>query len=277
MKYKLLALDMDGTVLAPDTSITPNTVQAINEALDAGFHVVFCSGRNVAEMRPYLGLFPGLRYIICNNGTRTVDLQTGKEISFFGLERWVTDRIMSEAERHDVMIQIGVGDVFYMQDWALQRGAEFGMGKYARLHRETAKFVHDLVGFYREQEEPICKINFYVTNGKTREEIVSSLQAADLPVVYESGVAGNIEMVSDRAGKGAGLKELCRYLKIGREQVIAVGDNNNDASMLRAAGLGIAMGNAVPELKAVADAVTDDNAHDGVAAVIRKYMLGEPR
>ncbi len=275
MKYKLLALDMDGTVLAPDSSITPRTVDAINEALACGFHVVFCTGRSVAEMGSYLGLFPKMRYIICNNGTRTVDLETGEEISFFGIERSVCDRIMEEANGRDLMIQIGVGDTFFMQEGILSRNAEFGMGKYIDLHRKTATFVPDLIKHYWTHEFPICKINFYVTNPGTREEIVTALQAKDLPVVYESGVAGNIEMVSDRSGKGVGLLVLAHYLEVDREQVIAVGDNYNDETMLKAAGLAVAMGNAVPEIKALAHEITADNAHDGVAEVIERHLLNK--
>ncbi len=273
MEYKLLALDMDGTVLAPDSSVTPRTIDAINKALAVGFHVVFCTGRSVAEMGPYLGLFPKMRYIICNNGTRTVDLQTGEEIIFFGIERSVCDQIMEEAKGRDLMIQIGVGDTFLMQEGVLSRNAEFGMGKYIDLHRKTAMFVPDLMEHYRTHDFPICKINFYVTNPDTREEIVTALQAKNLPIVYESGVAGNIEMVSDRSGKGVGLLELARYLTVDREQVIAVGDNYNDETMLKAAGLAIAMGNAVPAIKELAHETTADNAHDGVAEVIERYLL----
>ena len=273
MNYKLLALDMDGTVLAPDSSITPRTVDAINEALASGFHVVFCTGRSVAEMGPYLGLFPKMRYIICNNGTRTVDLKTGEEISFFGIERSVCDRIMEESNGRDLMIQIGVGDTFLMQEGVLSRNAEFGMGKFIELHRKTATFVTNLIEYYRTHDFPICKINFYVTNPETREEIVTALQAKNLPVVYESGVAGNIEMVSDKSGKGVGLLELARYLDVPQEQVIAVGDNYNDETMLKAAGLAVAMGNAVPAIKALAHEITADNAHDGVAEVIERYLL----
>jgi hydroxymethylpyrimidine pyrophosphatase-like HAD family hydrolase len=173
------------------------------------------------------------------------------------------------------MIQIGVGDTFLMQEGVLSRNAEFGMGKFIELHRKTATFVPNLIEHYWTGNFPICKINFYVTNPGTREEIVTALQAKHLPVVYETGVAGNIEMVSDKSGKGAGLLELARYLNVPREQVIAVGDNYNDETMLKAAGLAVAMGNAVPAIKALAHEITADNAHDGVAEVIERYLLNK--
>lgn len=273
MDYRLIALDMDGTVLAPDTTITENTAEAINQALAVGIQVVFCSGRCVEEIRPYVAPFPLMRYVICENGSYVMDLQTGEYIDYRGLERWVTDRIMKEAEIHDVLIQMGAGGRYLMQDWTLDRLDEFRLGKYGGLMQETGEFVHDLVRYYKTFDGRISKINFYTTNLKEREEIIRSLQADQLPLEYVSGLADNIEMISSSAGKGVGLTALCRYLQLSSEQVIAVGDNNNDISMLEAAGLAVAMGNAVPELKAVADVVTEDNAHDGVAAVIRKYIL----
>ena len=275
MKYKLLALDLDGTVLTPDNQITPRTVDAINRVLDAGVEVAFCSGRCKAEMEPYFGLFPKLRYVVCNNGTESFDLSTGGHVHFLGMERWLSDRIMLEAEHHDVLIQMGADGLYYLQDWTVERCPEFGLANYAELMHETGKFVHDLVSYYREHDLPISKINFYCTNPKEREEIVASLQADHLPLMYESGLAGNIEMFATNAGKGNGLTALCSHLQIPLEQVFAVGDSSNDVSMLQAAGYSVAMGNAVPELKAVADEVTADNAHDGVAEVIEKYFPGE--
>lgn len=273
MDYRLIALDMDGTVLSPDTTITETTAGAINQALAAGVQVVFCSGRCVEEIRPYVAPFPQMRYVICENGSYVMDLQTGEYIDYRGLERWITDRIMKEAETHDVLIQMGSGGKYYMQDWTLDRLAEFGLEKYGDLMVQTGEFVHDLVKFYRTFDGRISKINFYTTNLKERANIIESLQADQLPLNYVSGLADNIEMISYSAGKGVGLTALCGHLHLTRDQVIAVGDNNNDISMLHAAGLAVAMGNAVPELKAVADEVTGDNAHDGVAEVIRKYIL----
>ena len=157
----------------------------------------------------------------------------------------------------------------------LIRKPEFGLEKYVELMRETGKFIHDLVGYYESHSLPISKINFYCTNMEEREEIVRSLRADELPILYESGLAGNIEMFSTRSGKGNGLTALCEHLDIPLSQVMAIGDSSNDMSMLRAVGFSVAVGNAVPELKAIADAVTGDNAHDGVADAILKYVLGE--
>lgn len=273
MKYKLLALDLDGTVLTPDNQITPRTVDAINRALDAGIHVAFCSGRCKAEMSPYFGLFPKLRYVVCNNGTESFDLKTGEHIHFWRMERWISDRIMAEARVHDVLIQMGVDGLYYLQDWTAERCPEFGLANYAGLMRQTGKFVHDLVGYYESHDLSVSKINFYCTNPEEREEIVRSLQAHRLPIMYESGLAGNIEMFSTKSGKGNGLTALCDHLQISLKQVLAVGDSSNDISMLRAAGFSVAVGNAVSELKAIADAVTGDNAHDGVADAIWNYVL----
>lgn len=82
-----------------------------------------------------------------------------------------------------------------------------------------------------------------------------------------------IELVSDKADKSRGLAALCAHLNIPMSEIITVGDSPNDLGMLKAAGLGVAMGNARAEVQAVADAITDDCDHSGVAKVIHEYLL----
>lgn len=94
-----------------------------------------------------------------------------------------------------------------------------------------------------------------------------------LPLSLASSLAGNLEINAREANKGEGLKLLCRHLKLPMESVIAVGDNSNDVEMLRAAGLPVAVGNAVPAVKALAKEITDDCDHDGAAIIMEKYML----
>ena len=87
-----------------------------------------------------------------------------------------------------------------------------------------------------------------------------------------SSVRNNIELNLASANKGAALEALCRHLGVAMEETVAFGDGTNDLTMLRAAGLGVAMGNAAPELKAAADMVTDDNEQAGVARVINEIL-----
>ncbi|MBQ8814233.1 MAG: Cof-type HAD-IIB family hydrolase [Lachnospiraceae bacterium] len=273
MIYKLLALDMDGTVLAPDTTMTAVTREAITQALDAGVTVVFCSGRCKDEIREFVEIFPKMRYVVCENGVCVWDIETDSYVDFRGLERSVSDRILATAEGYDVLIQLGIDGKYYLQDGYLERLDEFGLGKYYGLLSETGGIASDLMQFYHDYDGLVSKINFYCNKKSDRAEIFAKLEKEDLPIYLLSGLADNIEMNSTSAGKDVGLQALCEHLGITAEQVIAIGDNLNDISMLKFAGFSIAMGNARPEVKAICKAETLDNGRDGVAAAIHKYIL----
>ena len=273
MTYKLLALDMDGTTLAPDTTMTAATKESIGKALDAGVTVVFCSGRCKDEIRDLVEIFPKMRYVVCENGVCVWDVVTDSYVNFCGLDRAVSDRILATADGYDVLIQLGMEGKYYLQESYLERLREFGLGKYYDLLRKTGGLVPDLMETYRNYGGLVSKINFYCNKSSDRAEIYSKLEAEDLPVFLLSGLADNIEMMSADAGKDIGLQALCEHLGIMDEEVIAIGDNLNDMSMLKFAGLSIAMGNARPEVKEICDVETLDNGHDGVAAAIYKYIL----
>lgn len=273
MTYKLLALDMDGTVLAPDTTMTAVTREAISQALDAGVTVVFCSGRCKDEIREFVEIFPKMRYVVCENGVCVWDIVTDSYVDFRGLERSVSDRILATVEGYDVLIQLGIDGKYYLQDGYLERLDEFGLGKYYGLLSETGGIARDLMETYRNYDGLVSKINFYFNKKSDREEVYQTLEALDLPVYLLSGLADNIEMNSTSAGKDVGLQALCEHLGITAEQVIAIGDNLNDISMLKFAGLSVAMGNARPEVKEICKTETLDNGHDGVAAAIHRYIL----
>ena len=273
MAYKMLALDMDGTVLAPDTTMTETTRTAITQAVDAGVTVVFCSGRCKDEIREFVEMFPKMRYVVCENGVCVWDIETDRYVDFRGLERSVSDRILATVDGYDVLIQLGIDGKYYLQDGYLERLEEFGLGKYYGLLSETGGVAADLIQFYRDYDGLVSKINFYFNNKSDRAEVYKSLKQLDLPVFLLSGLADNIEMNSTSAGKDVGLRALCEHLGFTADQVIAIGDNLNDISMLEFAGLSIAMGNARPEVKAICKTETLDNGHDGVAAAIQRYIL----
>ena len=194
-------------------------------------------------------------------------------MDFRGLDRRISDRILATAEGYDVLIQLGMDGKYYLQESYLERLEEFGLGKYYGLLSQTGGLAPDLMEAYRNYEGAVSKINFYFNKATDRADVFSRLEAEALPVFLLSGLADNIEMMSTDAGKDVGLRALCGHLGISPQEVIAIGDNLNDMSMLKFAGLSIAMGNARPEVKAICDEETLDNGHDGVAAAIYKYIL----
>lgn len=273
MEYQLLALDMDGTVLASDKTITPRTQAAIHRALAAGKEVLFATGRAPAEMREHLKNFPDMHYVICLAGATVVDLRTHRDLNVVRFSRETAQAIYSVGSRYDTLCAVYAGEDVYIERRHLGNQSYFGCQCFAKLYEQSGKWVEDIRDVIREHGDDIRKINFYFHSPE--EYAAAEPFLRPLPVSYASGIPNNYEISPAGVDKGVGLTALCESLGIPMEAAIAVGDEGNDLAMIRCAGLGVAMGNATEVVKAAAQAITADCDHDGVAEVIEKYLLKE--
>ena len=125
----------------------------------------------------------------------------------------------------------------------------------------------------RYRPEPVEKLALHFPGQESRLRALARLEAASLPVSINFGNKFTLEFTVPGCSKGYGLEKLCEYLGVPLARTIAVGDSENDNEAVRAAGLGIAVGNATEELKRLADAVVADNDHDGCAEAIDRFLL----
>ena len=149
----------------------------------------------------------------------------------------------------------------------------FGCQCFEALYERCAHWVDDREALLAERIGDVRKLNFFFH--RHEEWLRCGERFRALPVEYASGIPNNFEITAAGVSKGAGLRLLCRRLGLDIRQTIACGDEGNDVSILRAAGLGVAMGNATAEAKAAADVVVADCDHDGVAEAIGRF-LGQP-
>ena len=218
---KLLALDMDGTLLNSQKKISQENISAIHKAIKAGVKLVLCTGRPPFGVRPYyelLGLAQEDEYVIVDNGCAIHRTSDWKVIDSIALDKQ---------------------DIHYLFS-----------GKYTMFQ---AMFLaeKETVDFFEEKyASDIC-------------QHFSGVRSQD--VIYEVMPAG--------ITKAFALEKLAQKLNIKVEEIMALGDANNDLEMLKFAGLGIAMGNASDYVKSLADDVTDPNDENGVAKAIEKYLL----
>lgn len=241
--YRLLALDLDGTLLTDDKRISPTDRKWIGRATDAGVMVIIASGRgrqSVRAFRKELGLHTPM--VLVNGGEvwgrsgelleRSIiprkDIRTLKEIAeHYGADYWGCD-VNGLVRRHHWTEKMG------SRNWL-----KFGI-------RDPYVQVLDRV------KKRICSLHGL------------SMTSSALNVI-EVGVKGK--------SKATGVRKVCEHVGIKMEEVMAIGDNWNDFPLIRAAGFGVAMGNAIPQLKDVAKAVTDSNEQSGVGKAIEKYLL----
>ncbi|MFV0429444.1 MAG: Cof-type HAD-IIB family hydrolase [Arachnia sp.] len=265
---KLLASDIDRTLLRSDRSLTDRTKAALQAAVTAGVQFVPASGRQTFSIARVLGPMAWLRYAIGSNGAVAQDLTTGTYLFEETLAVPVqTELVVRMRDLFPSLRAVSVrdgGEAFYPESGY---AGMMDPGDHERDPRRLAEF-----SLAEVLETPSVKLVL-----RTPEVPVDELwrAAARLNVagcsITTSG-APFLEVGPAGVSKAAGLARLCSLLGIAAADIVAFGDNHNDIDMLGWAGTGVAVANAIPEAKAVADELTASNDDDGVAGWIEDYL-----
>ncbi|MFM2480393.1 sugar-phosphatase [Celerinatantimonas sp. YJH-8] len=266
--YRLIALDIDGTILNSDKQISPRTIAAIQAASQAGVHVVLASGRPLDGILMHLetlGLTSEDQYVVSYNGGLVQRISDGKVLCSQLLHGSDTKKLGRLAQ------QLGV----HTHAFSLSKGL---ITPQVSRYTEHEAFMNDIPWTTFDYEsldddEPIMKV-MLIDEPDILEDAISKIPERyyqDYTILRSSPFF--LEFMNIHTNKGAGVAALADYLSIPSQQVICIGDAGNDHHMIRWAGLGVAMGNADPQTQALADYVTLSNDQDGVAHVIEKFVL----
>ena len=266
MSFRLIALDLDGTLLNSRKEIPEDTVRAIRTVHAAGKTVVFDTGRAVPELTEQIALLPEVRYAVFASGGGLYDIRERKAFGLHGLPAGQVDRILSCVRAEDVMPQLVTADRDIIQDSHMARLEHYHMGVYRPMYEKAMTLVPDIYAFAETCREPVLKINLYHADPGQRSLSRSRLESPELELTYSE--VSSLECSPAGVSKGSGLERLCALLDIPLQACIAVGDADNDIPMLRAAGLGVAMGNAPAHVKAAADRIVSDQDHGGCARAV---------
>lgn len=271
-QYQLIALDMDGTLLNGKKEITPHTQEALKKALARGKQVVLSTGRCRPELTEFIELIPGLRYVNCTSGAMVYDFQENREIYSNKMDIPTVKEIFRLAELEKAMLHILDAKSIEQTD-QLAHIEDYGMGCYKELHEKVVEPQEDLCGFYMAHPFPIEKINLYHQTPESRERTKERIQELGLAVEPVDAEGSSLELTAKGVDKGVGLEKLCETLQIPISAAIAVGDADNDISVLKTAGLAVAMGNAAAHIRELADVTVADCEHDGCAEAIERFLL----
>ncbi|MFA9493347.1 Cof-type HAD-IIB family hydrolase [Streptococcus sp. E17BB] len=267
--YQLIAFDMDGTLLRSDHTIDPETVAALGRADEAGKTVVLATGRSASELQDYLPVLPMVRYGVLASGGLIYDFSTETVLAKKSLSAEVVATVCDLLDREDVFVVVMADGQGYVQSSQFNRIEAFYMEQFRQLYLDTAVFVSDLNQLLAEKA---CeKINIYFKTPELREAYADQLASSAITLVKAERTG--LELTAQGADKGAGLQLLCQRLGFGMAEVIGVGDSDNDRTMLQEAGMGLAMGNAKPSIKALANHVVPTNDEGGCVEAIERYLL----
>ena len=260
MQYKVLALDLDGTLTNNAKVITPRTKAALQAAADRGVRIVLASGRPTVGIEPLakeLELDRRGGCILSYNGGKIIDCKTGETLVQHEFPPELIDPVCTFARYWNVMPLTYDAKGIVTED-----AANPYVGEEARINKIPARQVENLlVG------DPVDMPHV--------EELMQQKFAGKLSI-YRSAPFF-IETMPLGVEKSASLALLLKNMGLGPENLMACGDGWNDLPMIRHAGMGVAMGNAVPEVKQAAKYVTADNEHDGVGLAVEKFILEDPQ
>ena len=265
MPFDLIALDLDGTLLNTREEISPRNRRAIRSALDAGIRIVLVTGRGVdtpIRISKELGLnLP----IICAHGALTKDCLANKTLGHVPGPLQYANPMVEFAERSGLSIALYSEEFFYRLEGS-KLYMEDMVGPAWREVKTFEDVMHTAPTFIRF----------------LGEESVRAMQRefGDLPLHFK--IEHWMDFVecavtSRDATKQRALARLCADFQVPSERVLAIGDSRNDVPMLRWAGLGIAMGNALPEVRQSVRYVTATNDEDGVALALERFAIQPPR
>lgn len=271
--YQLIAFDMDGTLLTSKKTIAKSSVEAIGRAQDAGKQVVLSTGRSLSEVIPYGDDLRGIRYAILASGALIYDLEAKCVLAKQTLPALAVDKVKAIAEAQDLMLVCMIDGQGYLQKSHFENIANYYMEIYTELYDKTAILVDNIYDLLAKEREHFDKINIYHLTARDRDQSYETLLSEKVTMI-KAEVSG-LELTAQGVEKGQGLVHLAQKLNLPMEQIIAVGDADNDESMIREAGFGVAMGNANENIKNLADIVVADNDHGGCAQAIDDVLLAE--
>lgn len=263
--YKLIALDLDDTLLTADKQISAENITAVRRAADAGVRVVLASGRTFEGMRFAVDAIGRPRDYAISAGGAVVTDPEGREVYACPVPQDTAKKIMAYAAENGAYFQIFCGSDFYF----VSRTA------YTDAYEKSCRFIgREDPGIMDWEEISTSKI-LIIDKQERIDQMRVTLGALfpDVKPVYSQ--SGYLEIVNADASKGKALAFIMQKLGLSREQVIAMGDSEIDIPMLQAAGLSVAVANARKEVLRVADHVAPSNEENGVAAVIHQFIFGE--
>lgn len=272
--YKLICIDMDGTLLNSNHEVSEENKVALREATDKGVHIAITTGRVVKCASKYASILGINTPIISTNGAYISEI--GREEAIYNNPMTIEelDFYLDIAEKYGLMTYFSTSEgVVTNKPLPNDHSYVVMNSRLEEADRVEILVVDDYREAFRRLDGRILKgISIDAENPekvlKAKEEV-----SANKSLNVVTSWANNFEVMDSQSSKGDGVKKLAEFLNIKQEEVMCIGDSENDKSMLEYAGLGVAMGNATEEIKSISGYVTSDNNNSGVAKAIRKFVL----
>ena len=275
--YKIVFIDMDGTLLDEDKKIPEENVAAIKELRKLGIPVVLASGKSTGSLAMLCEECKAGPYVVASNGAIVQNVETGEIIYSKDISKENASLIYDAGKTYQLYKYLNVGSLNLIE------AEKFGMEP---NNKRKLLLIEDIYEYTKTVNEPILKISYIDNNKEKLEELRNSLLNIQNVNVRTVGSATFVtydtelerypyyfDIVSENVTKAEAIEYLLEKLKIDKSEAVAIGDGENDLEMLGAVGLPVAMANATNELKDIAKFITLSNDEAGVAHALNKIFL----
>lgn len=291
--YKLIAVDLDGTLLNSYGDISEKNKNSIKKSMEKGAEVVIASGRPVSSAKAYANEAGANKYVICGNGSVLYDIQKEQILYNKSIDKQKVLQIIKICEENSIFYSI------YTENLTIAKSLNYNILFYNNENKKmpddkktNIKIINNIYKYLEDNPNTeILKITVCDENSIIFGGIVKRLkEIKDIDVLEVQHMARKVitsgtkeikieyhytEITSKNVNKWNAIEKLADILKIEKEEIMTIGDNMNDKEMIENAGLGIIMENSAPYMKKFADKVVSNNNEDGVSEALEKYVFNE--
>lgn len=275
MKYKLIAMDMDGTLLNSQKQVTEYTKDVLRKAADKGVKLVVCTGRIFTSAKSYARIIGTKAPIIASNGAYIRE-KDREEVIY---EKYINKEKLLNIIR--ISREWGFYPHIYTIDTIYSEKLIHSSLNYSKWNETVPedekiniKIVDSLEEIVNKNGESFLKVVVMAQDDEIeRLQQLKNYIKEHIDVAVFSSYMNNFEVMDKEVSKGRALEILAGFYNLSKDEIICFGDNENDKTMFEFAGFPVAMGNAEDELKKIAAYITDSNDDDGVAKAIEKIVL----
>lgn len=272
MEYKMIGLDLDGTLLKDDKSIDTKTKEYLETLSANGIHIVPITGRPLSGVPDCVRNIKGVDYIISNNGSKTVLNSTNETLFSLAMDNATSKRVIEAVRQTGAIFEVFLNHYGYCEKFVFDHYKEVYTGTVLGDYIfSSRKQVDNLLTLFDDKNAEADEV-FIICKDNDDREIIKAQTDKISGIQYCMLADRFLEITKNGTDKGTALELLCNHLKIKLDKVIAFGDGENDLQFLNKAGTAVAMGNASDNVKAQADIITDTNNNQGVLKALKSLI-----
>lgn len=272
MSIKAIVTDLDGTLFNHTKTLSEQTRQVMQRCHEHGILLIPATGRTLEGVPDMIKSLPAVRYLILTNGARIYDKETDENLSEHLIPQKTAAEILMNVDRFHVLYDVYINGRGKGEERFLMHLDEYGIEpEIQKLIRRTRDPVPNIIRYVLSQNQMVDKINLYFDDLQLRERFREEL-GKDKRLAVSSSLYNNLELNHCDATKGNAVRTLAKRLGFQEQELMVCGDGDNDRSMMLPGALKIAMENADPKLKSLADYITKSNEESGVAYAIERFV-----